>query len=157
MRERQGQYGRTYQVWRITPARAGKTYSRRSVRDVYGDHPRSCGKDRVRGDLGDGLLGSPPLVRERLVYSFFPNIMVRITPARAGKTRTIPAIAHGWRDHPRSCGKDVQIKLYAPAVQGSPPLVRERLQKMNNLLMIVGITPARAGKTSSQKCYSYFS
>ena len=73
--------------FRITPARAGKTF-----RNVYGgyitrDHPRSCGKDFGDAAIEERGTGSPPLVRERQDAVDVCQASFRITPARAGKTR----------------------------------------------------------------------
>ena len=51
-----------------------------------GDHPRSCGKDVIFLLSFPGLVGSPPLVRERLFVVVDPEDNDGITPARAGKT-----------------------------------------------------------------------
>ena len=70
----------------ITPARAGKTQSWFYMYSAIWDHPRSCGKDALIIALASILIGSPPLVRERLVTNASGSQGVRITPARAGKT-----------------------------------------------------------------------
>ena len=91
----------------ITPARAGKTFINNLQGSLGKDHPRSCGKD-FSGD-GPVLLqiGSPPLVRERLVPHHNVGHVGRITPARAGKTlNSMNGFIIAW-DHPRSCGKDI--------------------------------------------------
>ena len=90
----------------ITPARAGKTFINNLQGSLGKDHPRSCGKD-FSGD-GPVLLqiGSPPLVRERLVPHHNVGHVGRITPARAGKTHHYLLGQGIVRDHPRSCGKD---------------------------------------------------
>ncbi len=77
---------------RITPARAGKTLLVPLCIGHYKDHPRSCGKDHPWGKDTTGHLGSPPLVRERHCISDIVFLMVRITPARAGKTVMDPFI-----------------------------------------------------------------
>ena len=70
-----------------------------------------------------------------------------ITPARAGKTHVkAPFIQKIW-DHPRSCGKDIDIIDDKDDKLGSPPLVRERLKNTEIPIPSRGITPARAGKT----------
>ena len=51
------------------------------------------------------------------------------------------------RNHPRSCGKDFSFFRRLLYGRESPPLVRERLPSFLLLLLFVGITPARAGKT----------
>ena len=70
-----------------------------------------------------------------------------ITPARAGKTAGDRAVSTACRDHPRSCGKDSTGAGLSRPPSGSPPLVRERPERLNNLESRIGITPARAGKT----------
>ena len=91
-----------------------------------GDHPRSCGKDpQVISGIGR-LVGSPPLVRERLRLSALRFFYTGITPARAGKTQFLSADTASRRDHPRSCGKDFSSCEVRPCPLGSPPLVRER-------------------------------
>ena len=52
------------------------------------------------------------------------------------------------RDHPRSCGKDEFDYDALRDMQGSPPLVRERLATSSGATIRRRITPARAGKTS---------
>ena len=140
---------------RITPARAGKTLGNPGAAYPYWDHPRSCGKDSASPSVDIWRTGSPPLVRERLP-ALFPAIwLVRITPARAGKTRYRIGIPGCFWDHPRSCGKDATAGSPWASLRGSPPLVRERLadsQKINNYTRI---TPARAGKT--KMVFSYLS
>ena len=93
-------------------------------------------------------LGSPPLVRERLSPKNCLNHNNGITPARAGKTNQ--GGLHGWGngDHPRSCGKDMIIRIAVRRCGGSPPLVRERRLSCSIVVIMIGITPARAGKTS---------
>ena len=92
-------------------------------------------------------IGSPPLVRERLIAQFVRVVFVGITPARAGKTEAKQLEEQRIQDHPRSCGKDVHITFIESKVKGSPPLVRERLFYFLDGGIVTGITPARAGKT----------
>ena len=74
-------------------------------------------------------------------------IDTRITPARAGKTCRLYTRWRAGEDHPRSCGKDLVRFCDAAVLQGSPPLVRERLKNEDLKAVPEGITPARAGKT----------
>ena len=78
-------------------------------------------------------MGSPPLVRERLFSRNMTDCCMRITPARAGKTRN-------------------QFRICRFPL-GSPPLVRERLKQKQVAPTPSGITPARAGKTTSRWCF----
>ena len=57
-------------------------------------------------------------------------MLIRITPARAGKTHESDYWPWPFRDHPRSCGKDHITYLSIALRRGSPPLVRERLQSL---------------------------
>ena len=132
---------------RITPARAGKTIYCRNWHRTPWDHPRSCGKDGVRSQEKMGKLGSPPLVRERLMFPPFGLLNCGITPARAGKTAFAADYLGNPRDHPRSCGKDIFDEFDKVIVSGSPPLVRERRRDYQFKRLYAGITPARAGKT----------
>ena len=100
------------------------------------------------------ISGSPPLVRERLRQLPRRYHSYRITPARAGKTGTPeqPRVSN-W-DHPRSCGKDPACPSAGFREAGSPPLVRERRFFCVICRCGRGITPARAGKTSSARRFS---
>ncbi len=131
----------------ITPARAGKTKA--AIRKGAGDedHPRSCGKDGSCYGFLRRVLGSPPLVRERRDMQPKCCNMMRITPARAGKTACHHPSGTLKRDHPRSCGKDHVLLWVLVLVSGSPPLVRERPLGGFGVRAGARITPARAGKT----------
>ena len=72
-----------------------------------------------------------------------------ITPTHAGKTGVVVGPANSTQDHPRSCGKDMLFMAIRAAISGSPPLVRERHALYGNTGSYIGITPARAGKTST--------
>ncbi len=95
--------------------------------NIYPDHPRRCGENRVR--LKEHLcgLGSPPQVRGKLISVRFSILRIRITPAGAGKTHRLrrcygfaagsPPQVRGKRmgsitfnieseDHPRRCGEN---------------------------------------------------
>ena len=112
------------------------------------DHPRSCGKDQeMTFTLLEGL-GSPPLMRERPAAVRWPGRRPGITPARAGKTIRKAHRSRGCWDHPRSCGKDTISEGYHFRHKGSPPLVRERLIQTVSSIIDYRITPARAGKTT---------
>ena len=86
-------------------------------------------------------------MRERQLHGSRDSENVRITPAYAGKTIIAPLAYIEVRDHPRLCGKDHRpaSKLYS--VEGSPPLMRERLSQAFTNFKYLGITPAYAGKT----------
>ena len=147
MRERQVDFMNLRVVMGITPAHAGKTCTDFHVIRHLEDHPRSCGKDgherrRLRGEIG-----SPPLMRERPPTRPPFTVLLRITPAHAGKTRIQGnACVRHW-DHPRSCGKDEKHAYSSINGKGSPPLMRERHPTEKIKKGDDRITPAHAGKT----------
>ena len=71
---------------RITPACAGRTTARRRRGWSGRDHPRVCGKNFFRGLKTQINAGSPPRVREELIYRIGNKFGVGITPACAGRT-----------------------------------------------------------------------
>ena len=73
---------------RITPARAGKTCSSLRARRSARDHPRACGENDMDANFIDDEVGSPPRVRGKLPPRRAYLRQGRITPARAGKTKT---------------------------------------------------------------------
>ena len=147
MRERPKRRGEKGTSWGITPARAGKTGCYVIADDGKRDHPHSCGKDCSLFLVPTKGLGSPPLVRERQRADGVNGGNDGITPARAGKTIPLPSWRFARQDHPRSCGKDYWLRRRQCPRGGSPPLVRERLGRNGCAVLLIGITPARAGKT----------
>ena len=83
----------------ITPAYAGKRRLMQSVYIVYGDHPRLCG-EKFRKQWHKGILrGSPPPMRGKAEFLFLPRgagLVIRITPAYAGKSRIFIFTPWGW-------------------------------------------------------------
>ena len=96
---------------RITPACAGKTYTRSGMFSTTPDHPRMRGED-AHADGGHAPRdGSPPHARGRLVLSSRKWQSPWITPACAGKTYGIPSAASSATDHPRMRGEDSTQRL----------------------------------------------
>ena len=71
---------------------------------------------------------------------------IRITPAHAGKSVTLRAIAHNEWDHPRTCGEKKNFALHCCQKLGSPPHMRGKVGVCRLVDGICGITPAHAGK-----------
>ena len=105
------------------------------------------GEDDVQEVLGSSRQGSPPHARGRLVTLRYELHKRRITPACAGKTRARQNSCPTRRDHPRMRGEDTIIFVSSVSRRGSPPHARGRLAFRGELRIIVGITPACAGKT----------
>ena len=100
----------------ITPACAGK--SRRLGVDISNarDHPRMCGEKGLSDRYVSRVIGSPPHVRGKGIYT--PSAAKRpwITPACAGKSKGIRCFSDRSWDHPRMCGeKSVRLFLYRSA------------------------------------------
>ena len=73
--------------------------------------------------------------------------MQGITPAYAGKTKRRQSLTQSKQDHPRSRGKDGNLRINQMEDLGAPPLTRERLSACISVTLFVRITPAGAGKT----------
>ena len=106
-----------------------------------------CGKNLVDATVGKRVLGSPPRVREKLFEATIRPQKTRITPACAGKTPRPHLYPHPFWDHPRVCGKNLLFPMLQAGESGSPPRVREKLNRQGSGLEMSGITPACAGKT----------
>ena len=95
----------------------------------------------------DAISGSPPQVRGKLSLLSVLLLMMRITPAGAGKTNINRAARHNAEDHPRGCGENLFIVISADKFMGSPPRMRGKPRVLVRAVGQRGITPADAGKT----------
>ena len=75
-----------FQFLRITPACAGTTAYRWSYTANSWDHPRVCGNHSSSTLTRSRQRGSPPRVREPLLYKILTTAITGITPACAGTT-----------------------------------------------------------------------
>ncbi len=109
---------------RLIPARAGRTPVGGHTSRGRRAHPRSCGADvdALRG--GQLFEGSSPLVRGGRGWLCCRRCLVRLIPARAGRTRVRDSTCTPIRAHPRSCGADAACLGSDTEVWGSSPLVR---------------------------------
>ena len=71
---------------RITPACAGKTLAAHHIDCIHPDHPRVCGENLKSCKVPFVVHGSPPRVRGKLQFLSECHVLLRITPACAGKT-----------------------------------------------------------------------
>ena len=134
----------------ITPAGAGKTRGKRTQHRGSRDHPRRCGENHAALYGCEVAAGSPPQVRGKLLLQKPQADNRRITPAGAGKTLLRSCVIVGVEDHPRRCGENNAWCKRIYGCTGSPPQVRGKLCGRLHIGCIRGITPAGAGKTSSQ-------
>ena len=131
----------------ITPARAGKSRCNDCFPFVNQDHPRACGEKPIRRSRSRTQAGSPPRVRGKGFESMTAFFDSGITPARAGK-RSRERVRQYWhRDHPRVCGEKRFCAARRRSRQGSPPRVRGKDGGLDGFGVVIGITPACAGKS----------
>ena len=76
--------------FRITPAGAGKTNGTCCSCGRRRDHPRRCGENVAPRIDPLSILGSPPQVRGKPHAYSNVDLLIRITPAGAGKTQCDP-------------------------------------------------------------------
>ena len=90
---------------RITPAYAGKSYTRTCYAYNVRDHPRVCGEKRK--DTLDFYYpqGSPPRMRGKVGAVVCGVVYSGITPAYAGKSQASAQGLTPAQDHPRVCGE----------------------------------------------------
>ena len=131
----------------ITPARAGKSGTGSRCSGTHGDHPRACGEKMAACWVHTALLGSPPRVRGKEIEANRDAIAHRITPARAGKSRSTSYPQQRPRDHPRACGEKTLYDSAHLGPKGSPPRVRGKVIGSGLGPIPFRITPARAGKS----------
>ena len=70
----------------ITPAYAGKRYSKFKTLGAKRDHPRLCGEKTSASQTSNNFVGSPPPMRRKGTPCKYPVRADRITPAYAGKS-----------------------------------------------------------------------
>ena len=86
-------------------------------------------------------------MRGKASAAFSAHAAVGITPAYAGKSRTVDVFADDVKDHPRLCGE--KCPRIPPSVRsvGSPPPMRGKVPNVRYGLPRRRITPAYAGKS----------
>ena len=131
----------------IIPARAGFTLLNVPVSGSWADHPRSRGVYWLAVADAVGAPGSSPLARGLLLVRELLPRLVRIIPARAGFTRAPGAGPVDSPDHPRSRGVYGWHRDYGRRLAGSSPLARGLRERAPEVLVDLGIIPARAGFT----------
>ena len=134
-------------VRRITPADAGKTLVHVNIKLCPQDHPRGCGENCQKRLFGWSDCGSPPRMRGKRILPIMSSVLLRITPADAGKTKNLALVKLDSWDHPRGCGENIAISVMRLNQKGSPPRMRGKRPIQNSADLERRITPADAGKT----------
>lgn len=135
---------------RITSACAGKTNPFFRGTSLIQNHSRVCGKKLTDGISGLTGSGSPLHVQEKHFEDAVKICIRRITPACAGKTVFLVQMMKHHQDHPRVCGKNINVGQAIIGNSGSPPHVREKPTAWAKSCNLLRITPACAGKTHHQ-------
>ena len=78
---------------------------------------------------------------------FLLIFLPRITPAHAGNRWPCRPKNHGYEDHPRPCGEQLEDYSRSVATQGSPPPMRGTGRTPYKRRNIYRITPAHAGNS----------
>ena len=131
----------------ITPAYAGKSRGCPAACILRRDHPRVCGEKALLCLSLQQILGSPPRMRGKAFPSIKTILLMRITPAYAGKRYRNARSGQYQRDHPRVCGEKAFMAFCRNCAVGSPPRMRGKGLHHRADRGGSGITPAYAGKS----------
>ena len=108
----------------VSPAYAGKSFTRQGSLTLDPDHPRVCGEKVVYSVCKEIAPGSPPRVRGKGHLTLAVSHMHRINPAYAGKrSRCSWGCTHSG-DPPRVCGEKSCSRSIIMRRKGSPPRTR---------------------------------
>ena len=110
-------------------------------------HPRSRGENGSLDESAHTLTGSSPLTRGKRRQQLSSHLVQGLIPAHAGKTRSRRRRRMAWPAHPRSRGENMRVIEDVPAVTGSSPLTRGKLECFGIATGHGGLIPAHAGKT----------
>ena len=80
-------------------------------------------------------------------------VVIRITPAYAGKRNCCLAGCRHVQDHPRLCGEKPERGLFSSVTLGSPPPMRGKGGGIAAVLAADRITPAYAGKSQLNRIF----
>ena len=110
-----------------------------------------CGEQFGRHIPASRQRGSPPRVRGTGICKIFCTHGLRITPACAGNSDTLPISPIVPRDHPRVCGEQQNQITLVDIFRGSPPRVRGTVPIGMQVVYIFRITPACAGNRKGRQ------
>ena len=133
---------------RITPAWAGKSITEAISRGLKEDHPRVGGEKELNGAVMLDEQGSPPRGRGKVLQSALSRLGDRITPAWAGKSGRCLPVNRFHEDHPRVGGEKLFRTNRSFLERGSPPRGRGKVSTPISPVLLMGITPAWAGKST---------
>ena len=135
-------------LWRLIPAHAGKTSGAGRGRAPGGAHPRSRGENLSSVFNPVSLIGSSPLTRGKHQHVGWGEYDERLIPAHAGKTPPACRQGHHQGAHPRSRGENASRDAHSSEPTGSSPLTRGKPVTYADLIGMLRLIPAHAGKTA---------
>ena len=104
------------------------------------------GEERTRRPRRSSSTELPPRARGRVHRKWLISNVLGITPACAGKSRGWSCRTPWTGNHPRVRGEERRRYLRASSQWESPPRARGRVEDQNLMPVVLGITPACAGK-----------
>ena len=131
----------------LIPAHAGKTKAAQQMVVNFQAHPRSRGENENCSVLAVLTPGSSPLTRGKPIWLLSASMHVRLIPAHAGKTCSLPRSHRRVRAHPRSRGENAVKALVNQRLEGSSPLTRGKQPVRLDQVAPQRLIPAHAGKT----------
>ena len=136
---------------RLIPAWAGKTRTRAMPAGHFRAHPRVGGENSKRLAPETSYAGSSPRGRGKQHAIRAGDIVCRLIPAWAGKTRLRSVPAAAVRAHPRVGGENVSPEFSRAPLRGSSPRGRGKRPLTTCALQACRLIPAWAGKTPSSR------
>ena len=106
-----------------------------------------CGEKLLSLNGSAQSIGSPSRMRGKEGDELGLGQTIRITPAYAGKSKSLPSLHIGSRDHPRVCGEKARLGRFWLSAWGSPPHMRGKGVSLSGHISVKRITPACAGKS----------
>ena len=137
---------------RAHPRAGGENPCGRLARVGNGAHPRVGGENELMAFATSSFVGSSPRGRGKPAKIFPAHHLLRLIPARAGKTRGELRLLRGPAAHPRAGGENRLTWTGRTLAPGSSPRGRGKHCEPVECGVIAGLIPARAGKT----CHSGF-
>ncbi len=135
----------------LIPARGETTRRPTGLFDGAEAHPRSRGDDPPRQGTLRSSAGSSPLAGRRRTQGQYPQIGVRLIPARGETTTSGSPTTPRGEAHPRSRGDDVQRQRLHHTHPGSSPLAGRRPAGRVRQGPRGGLIPARGETTTGRR------
>ena len=109
------------------------------------------GEKTLYSGMQQVVVGSSPRWRGKDRFLATQSLVLRITPAWAGKRWHRHTVCNPKEDHPRVGGEKMDTSRYVLSLKGSPPRGRGKAIEDIKSDMEARITPAWAGKSISSR------